>query len=74
MFGSSSPNGLGYANSAVMISLIRELVRAQVISPERAENMLSDAVGILKPFEHVTSIKEAIGIIQNGMKPEAAKT
>jgi hypothetical protein len=73
MFGSSSPPALGYANSALMIALIKELRATNVLTPEGAENVYRNGIGLLAPFEHVGSIKEAIAIISNGIKANVAK-
>jgi hypothetical protein len=64
MFGGSGGQELGYANAAVTISLIRELVRRQIFPPESAEQILSDAIGLLSEVEHVTSICAAIGLLR----------
>ena len=73
MFASSSAHALGYSNSAVMIALIRELRRQGVLSAESTENVLRDAIGLLKPTEHTASVKEAIAIISVGLKENIAK-
>ena len=73
MFASSSAHALGYANSAVMIALVRELRSQGILSPESTENVFRNGIGLLQPFEHTASVKEAIAIIRGGMKENIAK-
>jgi hypothetical protein len=68
MFGSSGANDLGYANSAILIALIRKLIDNQVITKNQATEVLDDAVSTLDEFGHIASIGATIRMIQSDVK------
>jgi hypothetical protein len=69
MFGSSGASELGYANSALLIALLRELVAAKVLTPEGVKDVLDDGVDILGSAQTVASVSAGIRIIREGIGP-----
>jgi hypothetical protein len=72
MFGSSGAHDLGYANAAILIALMRKLIANGVITKDQGAEVLEDAVNILGPHGHVTSIGAAIRMINTDVKLQVA--
>ena len=56
MFGSSGAHELGYANAAVLISLMRKLVETGTLTKDQASEVLDDAVNTVGPLGHIASV------------------
>jgi len=72
MFGSSGAIDLGYASNALMIALIRALVKNGTLTEDQASNVLDDAVSTLGPAGHIDSIGKAIRMIQTDVRAQIA--
>jgi hypothetical protein len=72
MFGSSGAHDLGYANSAVLIALMRKLINNGTITKDEATEMLDDAMSTLEPLAHISSIAAALRMISGDMKARVA--
>jgi hypothetical protein len=67
MFHGNSAHELGYANSAVLVALLRTLVREKVLTQGMAENVLRDGIKILEPNQSNISVSRAIEFIRTSL-------
>jgi len=71
MFG-SGPLDLGYANSAILIALMKLLIKNGAITKDQAAEVLDKAVNILSPSDQNKSVAAAIKLIGDYLKPRIA--
>jgi Na+-transporting NADH:ubiquinone oxidoreductase subunit NqrD len=71
MFGSSAAHDLGYASTAIIIALIRELVGTGTLNKDQAADVLDNAVSALRPMQNIGSIAGAMRIV-NDVKSRVA--
>jgi|SoiMethySBSTD1v2_1073268.scaffolds.fasta_scaffold1255564_2 hypothetical protein len=65
MFEGSGAHELGYANAAVLVALLRMLVRQEVLTQSMAEDVLRDGIDILKPTAMIDSVSRAQRFIES---------
>ena len=69
----SYSHGLAVANGTILMALLDHLISDGVMRPHDVRTVLSAALDDLRPRQNITSVKEAIGIIESGMLPKFAK-
>ena len=67
MFHGNGAHELGYANSAVLVALLRTLVREKVLTERMAEDVLRDGIKILQPTASNDSVARAIKFIETSL-------
>jgi hypothetical protein len=67
MFHGNGAHELGYANSAVLVALLRALVREKVLTERMAEDVLRDGIKILQPTASNDSIARATKFIETSL-------
>ena len=68
----SSGAHFGDANSAILIALIKKLVKNGTLTKHQASEVLDDAVEILRPSETFTSIGAAMRLIRTAVSTQIA--
>ena len=64
MFHGNSAHQLGYANSAVLVALLRTLVRQEVLTERGAEDVVRDGIKLLRPNLTNDSVARAIKFLE----------
>ena len=64
MFTATTAQGMGYANAAAFIALIRKLIAIGTLTEDQAREILKDAIGILEPYRHIAAVDDAVSWIQ----------
>jgi hypothetical protein len=72
MFGSSGAQDLAYANSAILIALIRQLVSNGSLTKDQAADAFDNATRTLQPLRHLGSIAAAMRIVDDVRQRVAA--
>jgi hypothetical protein len=68
MFGAGGAHDLGYANAAFLIALTKTLIANGTITKNQSAELLDDALGILEPLSHISSINGAMRMINTEFK------
>lgn len=64
MFHGNSAHELGYANSAVLVVLLRALVKEKILTERMAEDVVRDGIKILTPAASNHSVASAMKFLQ----------
>jgi len=72
MFGNSGANDLGYSANAILIALIRQLIRNGLLPYDQVADLLNDASRILEPNSNIGSVAGAMRIVDDVKRRVAA--
>jgi hypothetical protein len=69
MIGNRGALELGFANAAILMTLIEALIEKGVLSQTDARDVLRQAITQLQPQANIVSVKRAIEVITNDLLP-----